>query len=355
MEKRLETLRTQMRERQIEGILITSIPNRTYLSRFTGTAGILLITLSKAFLVTDGRYMTQARQQSPDFQVEMHDGNEFERVAALCQQESVQILSFEEEHLTYAEYRILLHLCHETQLVPIKGFVEELRLIKDDQELQAHQRAMRIVDQVYEQMLEEIRPGNTEQEIAARIEFLMRKMGASGPSFATIVASGHRSSLPHGIASEKIIHHNEMITFDFGCFVDGYVSDLTRTFFLGKPDEKHSEIYGIVLEAQEKTLETMRPGMTGKEVDQIARDVIESYGYGDFFRHGTGHGIGLEIHEAPSLRLTSEEVLRPGMVVTVEPGIYLPNEFGVRIEDDVLITESGAIRLTKATKEFIAI
>jgi Xaa-Pro aminopeptidase len=198
-----------------------------------------------------------------------------------------------------------------------------------------------------------LKPGVTEQEIALEIEIFIRRHGGTSTSFDSIVASGERSALPHGIASNRRFQANEYIKLDFGAYYQGYCSDLTRTVMLGKPTDKHRDIYHIVLEAQMNALSRMKPGMTGQEVDACARSVIAQYGYGDHFGHGTGHGLGMEIHEFPRLNKQDNTILQPGMVVTVEPGIYLPGFGGVRIEDDVLITDSGIQRLTHADKSFL--
>lgn len=192
----------------------------------------------------------------------------------------------------------------------------------------------------------------TEREVDLEMEFYMRRHGATSSSFDTIVASGERSAMPHGVASERVIAGNELITFDFGALLDGYCSDLTRTIAIGDPDPKLKEIYDIVLEAQLHTLQNIKPGMTGREADALARDIITKYGYGDNFGHSTGHGLGMEVHEMPRLSKLSDDVLKPGMVVTVEPGIYLPGLGGVRIEDDIVITETGIVILTHSSKDF---
>lgn len=352
---RLKRLREVMKEKEIEALLITNPLNRRYLSGFTGTAGYLLISDKIAYLLTDGRYIEQAKKQATQFEVISRPENVLKTVADLLQQESISTLAFESEHLTVAEHQQLQQIVAPVKTKSVRQLVEQLRIIKDEQEIDCIKRAIRVVDEVFVEILSEIAPGMTEHQVATRMEYLMREKGASGSSFDTIVASGIRSALPHGVASEKILEDGDLVTLDFGCYVDGYTSDLTRTFVLGTPHNKQREIYDIVLESQQKTIASLRPGMTGSEADQIARQVIEEAGYGEAFAHGLGHGIGLDIHEEPSLRRSSEQVLQPGMVVTVEPGIYLPGFGGVRIEDDVLITKSGATVLTTATKEWLTV
>ena len=226
-------------------------------------------------------------------------------------------------------------------------------MIKDDFEIKQIQKAADIVDETYEHILKWVKPGMTENEVNNEMEMFMRSKGATCSSFDTIVASGHRGALPHGVASNKVIEEGDMITLDFGALYEGYVSDITRTFAIGEPKEEMKKIYNIVLESQLAALEQIKPGMTGKEADSIARDIISSYGYGEQFGHSLGHGIGLEVHEGPALSQKSDIVLEENMCVTLEPGIYVEGLGGVRIEDDVLVTKNGLQRFTKSTKDLI--
>lgn len=237
--------------------------------------------------------------------------------------------------------------------MPVSGVVEKLRLIKTESEIKILKEAADIADAAFKHILEFIRPGVTELEVSNELEFFMRKAGAISSSFDIIVASGYRSALPHGVASDKIIETGDFVTLDFGAYYKGYVSDITRTVAVGKPDDKLKEIYGIVLEAQLRGLAGIKPGMTGKEADALTRNFIAQKGYGENFGHSTGHGIGLEVHEGPALSIKSDTVLEPGMVVTVEPGIYIPGLGGVRIEDDTLITKDHNETLNHSTKELI--
>ncbi|MGP1406292.1 M24 family metallopeptidase, partial [Filifactor alocis] len=230
-----------------------------------------------------------------------------------------------------------------------------LRAVKDEEEIDNLRQAAAIADKGFLHVLDIVKPGMTEKELALELEFFMRKQGASGLSFTTIVASGIRSSMPHGVASDKVIEKNDMLTLDFGCMYNGYCSDMTRTFVVGTADERQKELYNIVLETQLKVLEAIKPGARCKEIDALSREIIGGYGYGEFYGHGLGHGVGLEIHELPVLNGTSEFVLEENMVVTDEPGIYLPDFGGVRIEDTVLVTKDGYDLISRSTKEFIEI
>lgn len=236
-------------------------------------------------------------------------------------------------------------------LVPVSGWVEQLRLIKTEDELAILQRAADIADETFEHICTYIRPGVSELDVANEMERYMRSLGATQSSFDSIVASGVRGALPHGVASDKLIEEGELVTLDFGALYNGYISDITRTVAVGEPSEQMKEVYEIVLAAQKRGVEQIRPGMKASEADKVVRDVIVEKGYGEAFGHSTGHGIGLEVHEMPALSSRNDTVLQCGMTVTVEPGIYLPGIGGVRIEDDIVLTETGNRRLTKSSKE----
>lgn len=350
---RVAGLRKAMEDRGIEAVWITGDVNRRYLTGFTGSSGYVLVTRQKAFLLTDFRYMTQAAEQAAGFEVVEHGASVNESLKQLLAEEGIDRLGFEEDKVVFSQYRAYERDLKPVELVPVKELVEELRQFKDEDELKLMKEAADLADKTFLHMLEILKPGVSEWDMALELETFMRKNGASGPSFDTIIASGERSAMPHGVASEKILGRDEFVTMDFGALMNGYCSDITRTVFLGQPSAKHREIYDIVLEAQMHTLEFLRPGMTGREGDALARDIITKYGYGEQFGHSTGHGLGMEVHESPRVSKLGDTVLQPGMVVTVEPGIYIPGFGGVRIEDDVVITENGVKRLTESTKEFI--
>ncbi len=349
---RLQQLRKAMKERQLEALLITSSVNRRYITGFTGSAGYVLVTAEQAYLLTDFRYMTQAPEQATAFTVAEHAPNVADTIKQLLADWGVGSIGFEQDQMPYSRYAAYKEKLAPIQLVPVSGLLEGIRNFKDAEEIATIEKATEIADKTYEHILGYIKPGVTEKELEIEMEFFMRRLGASGPSFETIVASGVRSALPHGVASDKPIGVDEFITFDFGAIYNGYVSDLTRTVFVGTPSDKHREIYDIVLQSQLHTLENLKPGMGGREADALSRDIIAAHGYGDAYGHSAGHGIGLEVHEEPRLSKLSDTVLQPGMVVTVEPGIYIPGFGGVRIEDDVLITENGIRVLTHSSKQF---
>lgn len=349
---KMENLRAQMAQKGIDGLLVMSPYNRRYISGFTGTAGAALVTHNEAIFLTDFRYTEQAAKQAEGFTVIQHTKSLFEEAMSQADRLGVKTLGFEKEHVTYQEFELLQNY-FSGALQPVAGLVENLRLIKTESEIKILKEACDIADAAFKHILDFLKPGVREIDVSNELEFFMRKCGAASSSFDIIVASGARSALPHGVASEKKIESGDFVTLDFGAYYKGYASDITRTVAVGEPSEQLKDIYSIVLEAQMAAVDQIKPGMTGKEADAVARDIISSKGYGDAFGHSTGHGLGLEVHESPRLSVLSDKPLQSGMVVTVEPGIYLPGVGGVRIEDDIVLTENGNERLTHSAKELI--
>ena len=355
MLKRIEQVRNTFKDHKIDAFLITSSTNRRYMTGFTGTAGIALITENEALFITDFRYVDQASEQCEGYTIVKHEGAIAEAISAELRRLGVKRLAFEQEHVTFINYRLFQEKFEGIELVPVSGVIEKIRMIKDEEEISLIRQAVAIVDHTYEHILKFVKPGMREIDVANELEFHMRKQGASGSSFSIIVASGYRSAFPHGVASEKIIEQGDFVTLDFGAIYKGYISDMTRTFAMGEPNDKLKEIYDVCLQAQLLGVEQIKAGITGKQADAICRDYISSKGYGEYFGHSTGHAIGLDVHEAPGLSIKTEVVLEPGMVVTVEPGIYLPGIGGVRIEDDIVITATGNEILTQSNKELLII
>ena len=351
MEK-LNKVRSYFSSYEIDGLLITSPYNRRYLTNFTGSSGVVLISMDKAYFITDFRYTEQATEQVKSYEVVEYSNSLIKEVTEKVKEMGIQKLGFEQDHMPYATWKTYQEAV-SAELVPVSNLVEKMRLIKDEKEIAIIKEAADIADLAFKHILDYIRPGVTELDISNELEFFMRKCGATSSSFDIIVASGTRSALPHGVATEKVIEKGDFVTLDYGALYKGYVSDITRTVAVGEPSSQLKEIYEITLEAQLKAVEQIKPDMTGREADAIARDIIAQNGYGENFGHSLGHGIGLEVHEGPGLSVRSETKLEPGMVVTVEPGIYLPGIGGVRIEDDIVITENGNERLTHSTKELI--
>lgn len=351
MEK-LSKLRKALNQNKLDGILVTSPYNRRYITGFTGTAGVAIISENDSRFITDFRYTEQANEQAKGFQIIEHKTPIEQEIKSQLKEMNISRLGFEQDHVTFGEYT-LYSKTFEVDLVPVSGIIEEIRLIKTTEELDILKEAAKIVDDAFEHIQTYIKPGVKEIDISNELEFFMRKQGATASSFDTIVASGYRSALPHGVASNKEIQSGELVTLDYGALYKGYCSDITRTVAVGEISDQLNDIYHTVLEANLKGVKGTKPGMTGKEADDLTRNYIQEKGYGKYFGHSTGHGIGLEVHEGPTLSKRSDKVLQPGMVVTIEPGIYIASVGGCRIEDDIVITENGNERLTFAPKELI--
>lgn len=336
----------------LDALLIMSDYNRRYLSDFTGSSGALIITKDNRYLMSDFRYKSQGSEQATDFEFILQDKGLMDSIIAFLQSNNIKRIGFEGEHVNFNTYN---NIAEHFDVVPLTGEVEKIRLIKTDDELDLISRACKIADEAYEYILTFVKAGMTELEVKNELEAYMTRLGASGPSFDTIVASGYRGALPHGVASDKVIESGEMVTLDFGAYYKGYASDITRSFGVGSVSEEMENIYNIVLEAQLKSLDEIKVGMTGQEADTIARDVISSHGYGNNFGHSLGHGFGLEVHELPGLAQKSTITLESGMCITIEPGIYVDGTGGVRIEDDALVTETGLKKLTHSSKKLFIV
>ncbi|NMM61386.1 aminopeptidase P family protein [Clostridium sp. P21] len=354
--KRIGELRKLMNAKSMDAVLLVGDYNRNYLSGFTGDESFSVITKDKTFFITDSRFTEQAKQQVKDYEViEYNKGTSFQDfLGELVKNNNIKTLGFEEDVLSFATYNLYKSKV-QCELVPMKGMVEQIRVIKDESELKLIKKAAEIADKAFDHMLKFIKVGMTEREIGLELEFYMKKLGATDLSFPSIVASGVRSSLPHGQATEKVVNKGEFLTLDYGCIYREYCSDMTRTIVIGEPSEKMIKVYNTVLEAQERALKAYKPGVSAIDVDETARGYIREKGYGDYFGHGLGHGVGRQIHEAPSVGYRSTEILKPGMIVTDEPGIYIPGFGGVRIEDLLVITENGSETLSKSPKQLICI
>ena len=350
---RVENLRKLMAENKLDGVFVYSNENRRYLSGFTGSTGYVIIGKSSTDFITDFRYKEQAGIQCKGYEVTIESLNLMGKITEAVNKAGISRLGIEEDFMTVDFWDELKKALPGIELLPAKNIFTKLRVKKESTEIEEIRKAAAIADEAFMHILSYIKPGMRETEVALELEYSMKKSGASATSFDTIAASGIRSSLPHGKASEKIIENGEFLTLDFGCVYNGYCSDMTRTVFIGKATEKHRKLYDIVLKAQVEALKGIKPGVTGKSVDKIGRDIISAEGYGEYFGHGLGHGVGLAVHEGPILNRQGETILEAGMIVTDEPGIYIPDFGGVRIEDLVLVTESGAESLSKSPKELI--
>lgn len=348
-------LRTLFRERGLDALLVTSLPHVRYLSGFSGSNGICVITASEAYFVTDIRYALQCREDVRGFRrlvtmVGLFEAASRHRLLAGCRR-----VGFESHHVSYAQYRSLRHLFPGVSWKPVSELIERQTLVKDREELAWIQKAVDISDRVFSDVVAIIRPGIREIEISAEISYRHKLYGAERDAFDPIVASGKQGALPHARAGLKKIRSGELVTLDMGCTVKGYSSDLTRTIAVGKVSRKGREVYQVVLDAQLQAIRAARPGLPAKELDGVARRAITAAGYGKYFSHSLGHGLGLHVHEHPRISALSREQLQAGSVITIEPGVYIPGFGGVRIEDDIVLRKNGCRVLTAAPKELIIV
>lgn len=352
---RIERLRARMDEPFLEAFLITSRPNVRYLSGFTGSAGAVLIGRDFTVLLTDKRYTLRAQKEAPGFEVIVPDNPDDDILKTQLETRGLRKVGFEANNVTVKTLEGWREKYGElgVEWIPTSGVVEELRLVKDAEEIAFIREACGIADAAFNHIRLFMQPETVEMDVAMELEFFMRRQGARRPAFESIVASGENSAMPHAETSERRFRPGDFVTLDFGAEVNGYCSDITRTVVIGKATEEQRRIYQTVLEAQRRAIEAIKPGVKGCDVDAIARQVIADAGYGDYFTHSLGHSIGLSVHDGMGFAQKSEIVLEPGMVFTVEPGIYIEGFGGVRIEDDVLVTEEGVEVLTHAPKDLM--
>lgn len=350
MKQRINRLQAIIKKNHVQALLVSKPENQYYLTGFHSSNCKLIISQEENYLLTDFRYIEAAGELSDLYTIVLLDDHR--NVYSFVEELKLDNLALEESHLTVEHYKLFSKI-EGTEFKDGSKMVEAVRIIKEEGELDSIRRAQEITDKGFTFMLDFLRPGISEKEGARELEAFLKKEGAEKLSFDMILISGVRTSLPHGGPSDKLIEKGDFVTLDFGVVIDGYCSDMTRTVSMGVPSDKQKEIYDLVLKAQKAGLDGLKEGLSCKAADALGRDIITEAGYGNFFGHGTGHGVGLEIHEAPTLNHKSEEVLMENMVVTVEPGIYLPGEFGVRIEDLAIIKPEGIINLTKSPKELI--
>jgi Xaa-Pro aminopeptidase len=352
---RLKALLPALTKNNLDALLVTHMPNVRFLCGFTGSSGVLLVTPKAITFFTDGRYTEQAAQQVKGAKVVTTKGAPFAGAAKLLARFR-GTLGFEGDHTTVSARQSLQNFFPKTvRLKAVQGIVESLRLVKDGDELAQIRAAVNLGSELFRPAIEAIRPGVRESQVAAEIEYAARKSGAEKMSFETIVASGQRSALPHGVASENLLAAKGFVILDYGVILHGYCSDMTRTVHVGRVPLRARQLYRSVLQAQEAAIAAVAPGVEVGKVDAAARSVLRKARLNRYFTHSTGHGVGLEIHEQPRVARGQTEVLRPGMVITIEPGVYLPGSGGVRIEDMVVVTERGCEILTSTTKELIEI
>lgn len=366
-ERRLSALRHAMAEAEIDQFLVTSRENVRYLSGFSGSSGWLLIGADSRILITDFRYREQAGEESPGWQVKIVSTGLHGAVRDNLAQDSVRRIGYESAHLSVRDFEQLTTTdsvntpsdttrSNQIEWVSMRDLVERGMAVKDVSEIETIAQAAELTDRVFGELVDFVRVGVTEREIAAEAEYRARKLGGDELAFPPIVASGPRAALPHATPSNRAIQPGDMITFDLGVRVDGYASDMTRTVAVHYVTDELREVYDLVLRAQITALDAVRPGVNCAELDGISRTIIADAGHTEHFGHSLGHGVGLRVHEAPTLSWrATEDALEPGMVVTIEPGVYLPGWGGVRIEDLVVVTETGRRVLSQSTKELLIV
>ncbi len=343
-------------EDTIDAALIVGAVNRRYFSGFSSSAGVVLVTREQSYLLVDFRYFEAAQKKVQGLEVILFQNRE-ETIKKLLKKHAVSGVLLEQE-VSFKEASFLKNIIDDAGAIAVLDdtldqLIREIRMIKSPDELKKMKQAQKVTEEAFSYILPRIKPGVTEKELALSIEFFMRKQGAEAVAFDLIVVSGKNSSLPHGVPSDKLIELGDFITMDTGAVVEGYHSDMTRTVAIGKISEAQKRIYEIVLDAQLKGIQKVKAGVTCSLIDQTVREHIYSLGYKGCFGHSTGHSLGMQIHERPVFSTSDNTILRPGMVMTVEPGIYLNDRFGVRIEDMIVVTENGCENLTNASKELI--
>ena len=343
-----------MKDAGVDALLLTGQVNRRYACGYDISEGMAILSPKGCKYFTDSRYIEDAERNLPQFDVRMVDREKsyIFRLQEAIRELSIATLGYEEEEVTagcFATWNKKL----DASLVPMQEEISRFRMVKGPEEISCIRRAQDITDKTFSDILQALRPGITEKQVYAELTYLLYQNGSDGPSFSPVVVSGRNTSMPHGVASDKVLEEGDFVTLDFGCLVDGYCSDMTRTVALGSVTKEMEQVYNIVLQAQLVGLDATRAGVSGRDIDMAARKVIENAGYGEFFGHGYGHGVGLEIHEAPNCSPTWGRPIAAGCVCSAEPGIYLPVKFGVRIEDLVIIRENGIENLTKSPKSLI--
>ncbi len=354
--KRVETMRQLMGEKEVEAFIVINVEgsdrhNVNYLTGFSGTFGLLVLTLEELIFLTDSRYLERAKRELTDIKVKEINRKWPEEFAKFLNDLNIHRMGINSKTTSLYHFHQIKEGINSKTLVPLDGPVEIIRQVKDEKEIESIRKAVNLTDEAYQFLLRKVKPNMTEKEVAWELEKFMRAHGADGLAFSTIAASGPNSALPHHTTSDRKLKENDLMLLDFGAKAFDYCADMTRVFVIGEASKKQKEIYQVVLSAQENALKNIRSGMSSQEADKLARKVIEEAGFGNNFRHGLGHGLGLQIHESPRLGPDDDQKLKAGMVVTCEPGIYLPGWGGVRIEDLVVIEEEGCRNLTHSPKE----
>lgn len=355
---RLQSLQEELTNHKLDAILIGHLPNIRFLCGFSGSAGLLVVSGREIEFFTDGRYREQAREEVKGARIRIQKGKSTfaATLDRLTEHKRIKRLGIEAAYMTVADREVLAkRVGRHVRIVKAPSLIERMRMVKSAEEIAKIRAACELGNRLLDPLTEALKPGHSESQVAGQIELAARNAGADQMAFTTIIAGGKRSALPHGRASAAPIPDEGFVVCDFGVILSGYCSDMTRTLHVGRPSTEARRVYEAVREAQQAALEAVRPGNTVGEVDAAARKLLHKRGLDKYFTHSTGHGLGLEIHEAPRVAAGQTEILRPGMVITVEPGVYLPRKFGVRIEDTVVVTETGCEILTECPKELLSL
>ncbi len=353
--KRVEKLKERLAKESFDGMLVTNLTNVRYLSGFTGSTASCLILDGKSYFISDGRYLTQSREQVQGMEIIIDSGSHLKIIRDNNLISNGATLGFEADFLTVSKMDKLRELFPNAKWEATTRFVEEIAAVKDESELRTLCAAVEITDKVFDQLIPELKPGVVEREVAAKISFAYKILGADGDSFNPIVASGPNSALPHALSSDREFKDGDFVVMDFGAQYQGYHADMTRTVAIGSVTDRHREVYAVVQEAQKRGCDAARAGMTCRELDDVTRNYVSDKGFDEYYVHGTGHGIGLEVHTMPRVSQISDDTLLENYVVTIEPGIYIPEWGGVRIEDDVIIRKDGCEVLNRSTKELLVL
>lgn len=351
-----ERIATELKD-ETHAALITSPVSRRYATGFSSSAGVVFITKKKGWLIIDSRYYEKAAQQAQGCEVLLLSDLR-KQLYSIIEDEGIQVVSIESKTVTVSEledYKKLFNALTVDSSTWLSVTIERMRIIKSEEEIAKIEAAQRIAEAAFSKLITSMRAGMTEKQVASVLNFYMMDLGADGISFDTIAASGINSACPHAVPTDKPLENGDFLTLDFGAVVDGYHSDMTRTVVIGKPDEEMKNVYNAVWGANTDALKAVRADVTGKLVDNVARSTLDAWGYEKYFTHGLGHGVGLEIHEAPAVSPKSPFTLHEGMIITIEPGVYIPGKYGVRIEDMVVVTADGCMNLTKTPKTLIYI
>lgn len=350
--ERLHRIQERLANNKIDAIFLTALENIRYLTNFSGSSAFLMITKDKGYLITDFRYKTVAGDEVKGYKVIIYQNSIIDEIERLTKKEKISHLGIEKRNITLEQYQKLTKKLKKIKIIPTLNLVEGLRVIKGPVEIKDIEIAIKRAEKAYKKINSNIKIGISEKEIALRLEYAIRSGGSDRLPFEAIVASGYRAALPHAVSGKRLLKENDLVIIDFGAEYKGYYADITRTRFIGsRINRRQREIYQTVLDAQAEAINLIKPGAKAKDIDAAARKVISKAGFGKYFGHGTGHGIGLMVHELPSISTKSEDILKEGMIFTVEPGIYIPGWGGIRIEDMVLVTKTGFRILTTLPKE----